>query len=164
MENSIFFFIFFLKPSLSVFFFGILSRYLANKTNENIVMSLHHYLMTTNKPRSFLLSIYFCNQPLIVPFSFFTGKIAIWLNNYLEKFVRNEDFEEFLTENGVPLLQRKIMLKTSPNLEIKRDLHTWSFTLTVLVKTQKVCFRLREKLNEENHVFGDKNEVREDWL
>ena len=75
------------------------------------------------------------------------------------QFEKNENFEEFLVANGVPIVQRKLMVSTSPNLVITKEGNFWTISFKVLLKTNTLRFEIGKKFTENNHVIGEENTV-----
>ena len=75
------------------------------------------------------------------------------------QFEKNENFEEFLVANGVPIVQRKLMVSTSPNLAITREENFWTISFKVLLKTNTLRFEIGKEFTENNHVIGEENTV-----
>ena len=75
------------------------------------------------------------------------------------QFEKNENFEEFLTANGVSIVQRKLMVSTSPNLAITREGNLWTISFKVLLKTNTLRFEIGKEFTENNHVIGEENTV-----
>ena len=75
------------------------------------------------------------------------------------QFEKNENFEEFLTANGVSIVQRKLMVSTSPNLAITREGNFWTISFKVLLKTNTLRFEIGKEFTENNHVIGEENTV-----
>merc|ERR1711953_1148236 len=74
------------------------------------------------------------------------------------QFEKNDNFDEFLTATGVPFVAKKVMLSTSPSLEVKQEGdNKWSFTFKVLLKTNTISFEFGKEFTEENPVLGDSN-------
>lgn len=75
------------------------------------------------------------------------------------KFEKNENFEEFLIATEIPMIQRKVMASTSPNIEIKNEGSKWTITIKVLLKTNVISFELGKEFEEENPILGEKNKI-----
>ena len=75
-------------------------------------------------------------------------------------FDKNEKFEEFLSATGVPLVARKMMVSTSPSLEISKQGDTWALAFKVLIKSNTISFELGKEFTEENPILGTKQKVK----
>ena len=72
---------------------------------------------------------------------------------------RNENFEEFLTITGVPLVARKMMAATSPRITIAREGDKWTLAFKLLIKSNSISFELGKEFTEDNPISGEKNKV-----
>ena len=72
---------------------------------------------------------------------------------------KNENFEEFLTATGVPMIPKKMMTSTSPSINISKDGDKWTLCFKVLMKSNSISFELGKEFEEENPVLGEKQKV-----
>merc|ERR1712227_467469 len=72
------------------------------------------------------------------------------------QFEKNENFEEFLTATGVPMIPRKMMTSTSPSINISKDGNKWTISFKVLMKSNSISFELGKEFEENNPVSGEK--------
>ena len=72
---------------------------------------------------------------------------------------RNENFEEFLTATGVPMIPKKMMASTSPSINISKERDKWTLSFKVLMKSNSISFELGKEFEEENPVLGVKQKV-----
>ena len=75
------------------------------------------------------------------------------------QFEKNENFEEFLTATGVPMIPRKMMTSTSPSINISKDGNKWTISFKVLMKSNSISFELGKEFEENNPVSGEKQKV-----
>ena len=75
------------------------------------------------------------------------------------QFDKNENFEEFLSATGVPFVARKMMVSTSPSLEISKQGDMWALAFKVLLKSNTISFELGKEFSEENPILGVKQRV-----
>ena len=74
-------------------------------------------------------------------------------------FEKNENFDEFLSQMGVPLIPRKVMCTIKPGVTISKDGDRWTVTFKVLIKNFNLTFELGKEFEEDNPVSGEKNKA-----
>ncbi|XP_045599849.1 fatty acid-binding protein [Procambarus clarkii] len=62
---------------------------------------------------------------------------------------RSENFDEFLKAIGVPLIPRKLMLTSKPDVEVVRDGDRWTIRMLTLIKTIEYAFTPGEVVKSE---------------
>jgi len=72
-------------------------------------------------------------------------------------FEKNENFDEFLSQMGVPLIPRKVMCTVKPGVTISKDGDRWTVTFKILIKNFNITFELGKEFEEDNPVSGEKN-------
>lgn len=64
---------------------------------------------------------------------------------------KNENFDEFLAENGAPWIARKMAVASSPDLEVVVDGNKYTFKLQSLLQSKEISFTVGEDYEEKQH-------------
>ena len=75
------------------------------------------------------------------------------------EFQKNENFEEFLTATGVPMIPKMMMTSTSPGINISIEGGKWTLCFKALLKSHSIIFELGKEFEEENPILGVKQKV-----
>merc|ERR1711936_476471 len=67
---------------------------------------------------------------------------------------KSEALESYLTALEIPLIPRKMMLKTNPTVEISKHEDEWSFTFKVALMTNNIKFELDKEFSEKEPMSG----------
>lgn len=65
--------------------------------------------------------------------------------------LKNENFDEFLAENGAPWIARKMAVTSSPDLEVLVDGNKFTFKLQSLLQSKEMVFTVGEDYEEKQH-------------
>merc|ERR1711936_1562674 len=70
---------------------------------------------------------------------------------------RSEEFEPYLVGLGVPLIPRKMLLSTSPSVEISREGELWTLVFRAAMKTNTSQFTIGQEFIEKAPMGGNEN-------
>merc|ERR1711973_182224 len=94
-------------------------------------------------------------KPLTVPKISQLFKTSIFKHKII--FLKNGNFESFLSATGVPFIPRKMMVSVRPSVNISKDGDLWTVTFNILFKSFSIQFELGKTFVEENPVSKEIN-------